>query len=1178
MKTLHSSLLAGCLILSSNAFAAVEVAEPAGSLPVLNEVDVVVVGGGSGGVAAAVEAARRGAKVFLAAPRPYLGEDICATYRLWLEPGEKATTDLAREVFQPSRNTAGPAIGEGLPFEYSPDRSAARQHRDTDPPSLLKDRKWRSAAKESVQFDGDVTLLLDLGESRVLGRIHALAYQRPGDFEVGRVEVSVSTDRENWTPAATLTNELAGLKSEDVALPFSAPLKVEARYLKLEVRKAEEAKRVLLAEIVVEAEGNSSESVERKAAIQPATPMQVKRVFDQAMIDAGAKFLFWSYATDLLRDEKGKPAGVVIESRSGRQAIVAKVVIDATERGNLARQTSARFAPYPAETLSFNRTVVGGAPSGNAAAVPRERKTPVTIIDRKGDAFPVHEYRLEAPMPDGSFASFAALEQAARDWTWTPEAVDASEVLFQVPPDSFRGRASLKGAWPGAGEVPLGCFQPAGTERLFVLNGCADVSREAATKLTRPVNLMAVGARVGEAAAGLAARLPAPRGVHLAGDKPDKPVAGEIRGAHAASDLRVGQRVAPAGLRGVPVLGEYDVVVVGGGTGGAPAAIGAGRRGAKTLLIEYLHGLGGVGTMGFISSYYHGNKVGFTTELDGHVAALGEPDKRTSGKGWSPEHKSEAYRRELRKAGVDVWYGCLGTGAVVEGDRVKGVVVLTPHGRGAVLAGAVVDSTGNADIAAAAGATCRYTDDTEVAVQGTGLPPKELGQKYTNTDYTFVDDNDVFDIWRALVVVRQKYRKSYDHGQLIDTRERRQIVGDFTLSPMDMIMRRTQPDTVVIARSNFDTHGYIIHPMFMLRPPDRADVDVRVPYRCLLPRGLDGILVTGLGVSAHRDALPCIRMQADVQNQGYAAGVAAAMIAERGCATRELDIKALQKHLVEIGNLPESALTEEDSFPLPRARVAEAVAALANEFDQLEVVLAQFETARPLLREALASARDDSVRLTYAHVLGMMGDAAGAAALAAPVSAADWDEGWEFKGMGQYGASMSPLDSRIVALGRTRSPLALKPILEKAARLGSDSEFSHFRATALALETIGDLSAARTLAAVLQMEGVGGHAVAAIGDALEDIPSSGTDNKTRGDALRELCLARALYRCGDHQGVGERILRQYARDLHGHYARHAQAVLKGGGNQDCFAGGAAIPTGTRARRWNGEGGGAIGPQ
>ena len=67
----------------------------------------------------------------------------------------------------------------------------------------------------------------------------------------------------------------------------------------------------------------------------------------------------------------------------------------------------------------------------------------------------------------------------------------------------------------------------------------------------------------------------------------------------------------------MPVLGRYDVVVIGGGTAGAPAGIGAARRGAKTLVVEYLHGLGGVGTTGAISKYYHGNRVGFTTEVAG---------------------------------------------------------------------------------------------------------------------------------------------------------------------------------------------------------------------------------------------------------------------------------------------------------------------------------------------------------------------------------------------------------------------------------------------------------------------------------------------------------------------------------------------------------------------------------
>jgi len=661
--------------------------------------------------------------------------------------------------------------------------------------------------------------------------------------------------------------------------------------------------------------------------------------------------------------------------------------------------------------------------------------------------------------------------------------------------------------------------------------------------LLRPVNTMAVGERVGQAAADLAKSVSKPQGVRATGVAPKGASKAEARAANATVSGRTSQSTVPADPRGLPVLGSYDVVVVGGGTGGAPAAIGAGRQGAKTLLLEYLHGLGGVGTVGYISSYYHGNKVGFTKELDDSLALLSPPDPRTKGRGWIPEHKSEWYRREMRKAGVDVWYGALGAGAVVEKGRVKGVIVTTAQGPGVVLAKAVVDSTGNADIAAAAGATCRYTDDTDIAVQGTGLPQRELGQKYTNTDYTFVDDNDIFDIWRVMVTSKVKFKNAYDLGQLIDTRERRQIVGDFSLSPLDIILGRTFPDVVVVSKSNFDSHGYIVHPVFMLRPPHREDLVIGVPYRCLLPRGLDGILVTGLGVSAHRDAIPIIRMQPDVQNQGYAAGTAAAMAAKKGTTVRKVDLKALQKHLVAIGNLPETVLTDKDSFPLPKEKVVEAVVAVVNGYDKLEVLLAQFDTAKPLLREAFANAAADKDKLIYAHILGMMGDAAGAETLAKAVAAASWDAGWRFKGMGQFGASLSPLDSLIIALGRTKSPLALQPVVEKVAQLSAESEFSHFRAVSMALETLGDKAAAKPLAELLQKPDIGGRAITTIQTAVERTEPRGVEDMSRELALRELYLARALYRCGDHDGLGEKTLKQFAQDLHGHYARHAQAVL-----------------------------------
>ena len=120
-------------------------------------------------------------------------------------------------------------------------------------------------------------------------------------------------------------------------------------------------------------------------------------------------------------------------------------------------------------------------------------------------------------MRNAAFGAFAEAEQLARDLTWSPEAVDSAEVLFQVPPDHFRSRRTFAGPWPGAEKVPLECFQPEKEERIFVLGGCADVSREAAAALLRPVNQMALGARIGQAAAALAAREPKLEGIRVAG-------------------------------------------------------------------------------------------------------------------------------------------------------------------------------------------------------------------------------------------------------------------------------------------------------------------------------------------------------------------------------------------------------------------------------------------------------------------------------------------------------------------------------------------------------------------------------------------------------------------------------------------------------------------------------------
>ena len=692
-------ILCGFLVLYS--VSGKEAIEPTGAISVLGEVDVVVVGGSSGGVAAALEAAKHGSSVFLVAPRPYLGDDICATYRLWLEPGEIPLTDLAQQVFQPMPAAVG--VGKGLPFTYTTDKPSSKKHADTKPPGLLTDGKWGHAPSQSIQYDDNITITLDLGKEQNITKVNIMAFQRPDNFEIATITIAAGD------ASVVITNDKPGQSFSDEAFILSAPFKATTRQLTLTVQKTAASERLLLGEITVEGDTPPAPVANQ---LNPVTPMQVKRTLDDALLKANIQFLYTSYLADLLRDAEGKPAGVVIANRSGRQAVLAKVIVDATDRGAVARLAGAQFSEYPAGTHKFRRIVVGGPAGKNVVS----RAKPITITDRKGKTYPVHEYELAIKMRDGSFAAFADAEQLARDLTWTKEAVDGSETLFQVPPDSFRAKQSFTGAWPGADKLPLDCLQPAGVERIFVLNGCADVSREAAAALTRPVNLMAVGARVGEAAAALAKQQPKLEGVRVAGTTPKDAVPGVTQDAGEHGNYRVGQRTVPVEAHGLPVFGEYDVVVVGGGTGGAPAGIGAGRQGAKTLLLEYLHGLGGIGTTGYISTYYHGNLVGFTQEIDDGVAALGGQDRATIGRSWDPEHKSEWYRRELRKANVDTWYGTFGAGALVENGRVKGVVVLTPHGRGVVLAKVVVDSTGNADIAAAAGAACRYTGGDDMAM------------------------------------------------------------------------------------------------------------------------------------------------------------------------------------------------------------------------------------------------------------------------------------------------------------------------------------------------------------------------------------------------------------------------------------------------------------------------------
>jgi hypothetical protein len=65
-----------------------------------------------------------------------------------------------------------------------------------------------------------------------------------------------------------------------------------------------------------------------------------------------------------------------------------------------------------------------------------------------------------------------------------------------------------------------------------------------------------------------------------------------------------------------------------------------------------------------------------------------------------------------------------------------------------------------------------------------------------------------------------------------------------------------------------------------------------------------------------------------------------------------------------------------------------------------------------------------------------------------------------------------------------------------------------------------------------------------IKQALEETPASSEDTSLRNSSLKELFWGRALFKCGDYNGLGKQILQNYSNDLRGHYARHASGVLQ----------------------------------
>ena len=179
--------------------------------------------------------------------------------------------------------------------------------------------------------------------------------------------------------------------------------------------------------------------------------------------------------------------------------------------------------------------------------------------------------------------------------------------------------------------------------------------------------------------------------------------------------------------RHVPVYGEYDVAVLGGGPAGIAAAVAAARAGRRTLLIERYGVLGGMGTAAGVTNFcglhanVHGEMhrvvQGVASELLARIERIGglNAPHLVLGKILAQAYDTAAYKIAaddlLAAHKVDILFHALGAGVVMQDvQRISAVMVETKSGRQAIRADIFIDCSGDGDLAAWAGAPLEVGD------------------------------------------------------------------------------------------------------------------------------------------------------------------------------------------------------------------------------------------------------------------------------------------------------------------------------------------------------------------------------------------------------------------------------------------------------------------------------------
>lgn len=151
----------------------------------------------------------------------------------------------------------------------------------------------------------------------------------------------------------------------------------------------------------------------------------------------------------------------------------------------------------------------------------------------------------------------------------------------------------------------------------------------------------------------------------------------------------------------------------------------------------------------------------------------------------------------------------------------------------------------------------------------------------------------------------KKYVPGFENSYLVQSgvqvgvRESRRIAGEYELTEDDIREARHFEDVVARCSYPFDLHSPTGKGTFLKNIPEGSAYDI--PLRCLLPRGIEGMLVAGRCISGTHTALSSYRIIPTAMATGQAAGVCAALAAKKKISVHSVPHEEVQKELLRQG-------------------------------------------------------------------------------------------------------------------------------------------------------------------------------------------------------------------------------------------------------------------------------------